>query len=206
MSKLKTDKKTVELLNRVKNGDGLAFEELNEKYRTVVEAASISALRSMERGGLAIGSEALDDLKQESSLALYRAAMSYDIEGDGKAVTFGLYAKICVRNALISELRRMGAAKRRADRAARRLAGERERSVRDNALGVESRIRLEAMLKESRQVLSDYEQNVLSEYINGRSVPEISEELKKSQKSVNNALYRIRTKLRNLAQEPDAKF
>ena len=100
----------------------------------------------------------------------------------------------------------MSAAKRRAERAVRRLADDREKASRDNTLGAESRIRLEALLEESRRVLSAYERNVLSEYVSGKTVPEISDELNKSQKSVNNALYRIRTKLRSLAGEPDTKF
>lgn len=201
-----SDEKTLALLARVKEGDELAFERLNEKYRTVVESATASALRSMEKAeGTALPGLS-DDLKQEAILALYRAAMSYDPDGDGKEVTFGLYAKICVRNALISELRRMGAAKRRADRAARRIADSRERVSRDNTLGVESRMRLEMVMRESRRILSEYEQKVLSEYVSGKTIAEISDELNKSLKSVNNALYRIRTKLRSLAQEPDAKF
>jgi RNA polymerase sporulation-specific sigma factor len=203
---LKRDDKILALLERVREGDELAFEQLNEKYRTVVESATASAVRSMERSGSSAGAESAEDLKQEASLALYRAAKSYDPEGDGKAVTFGLYAKICVKNALISELRRLGAAKRRADRAARRMESNIEKASRDNTLSVVSRMRLESLTKESRRVLSGYEQNVLSEYMSGKTVAEISDELNKSQKSVNNALYRIRTKLRNLAQEPDAKF
>ena len=203
---MKTDDKTLALLARVKDGDGLAFEQLNEKYSAVTNAASASALRYLERTHIPVGIDSADDLKQEAIIALYRAAMSYDPEGDGRAVTFGLYAKICIKNALISELRRRGAAKRRSDRVARRMQNRSEKASRDNTAVVESRLRLEALAKESRRVLSRYEQNVLSEYMSGKTVAEISDELNKSQKSVNNALYRIRTKLRSLAKEPDAKF
>lgn len=203
---MKTDDKTLALLARIREGDELAFEQLNEKYRTVTRSASLHVAKSMERSGGGVAEEFSEDLMQEATLALYRAAMSYDPDGDGKTVTFGLYAKICVKNALISELRRMSAAKRRAERAVRRLADDREKASRDNTLGAESRIRLEALLEESRRVLSAYERNVLSEYVSGKTVPEISDELNKSQKSVNNALYRIRTKLRSLAGEPDTKF
>lgn len=204
---LSTDTKTLELISLVKKGDGLAFDEINKKYRTVIESASASVLRSMERAGVSVGAETLDDLKQEARLALYRAAMKYDPDGNGKEVTFGLYAKICVRNALVSELRRMSAEKRRADRAAAKLnAEDGERPSRDNTLSIFAHMRLEAVVEESRRVLSRYEQRVLNEYISGKSVPEISEELNKPQKSVNNALYRIRVKLRSLAGTPDAKF
>lgn len=204
---MSTDSKTLELISRLKNGDAFAFEEINEKYRTVIESTSASVLRSMERAGISVGAETLDDLRQEARLALYRAALSYDPDGDGKAVTFGLYAKICARNALLSMLRRMSAEKRRADRAAARTVAEQgDNPSRNNTLNVLSHMRLEAVIEASSRVLSRYEQRVLSEYISGRSVPEISEELNKPQKSVNNALYRIRVKLRSLASEPDAKF
>jgi len=204
---LSTDTKTLELISRLQKGDGLAFEEINEKYRTVIESASVSVLRSVERAGISVGAETLDDLRQEARLALYRAATRYDPDGDGKKVTFGLYAKICVRNALVSELRRMNAEKRRADRAAAKLVSDGgERPSSDNTLGLFSQMKLEAVMEDSRRVLSRYEQRVLNEYISGSTIPEIAEELNKPQKSVNNALYRIRVKLRSLADAPDAKF
>ena len=86
-----------DLIKKVKNGDDVAFEMLAEVYAPVVEKIAGSVLRTVERQSLSAGGEIGEDLRQEARLALYRAAMSYDPEGDGQSVTFGLYAKICVK-------------------------------------------------------------------------------------------------------------
>lgn len=49
-------------------------------------------------------------------------------------------------------------------------------------------------LEKLETVLSPYERRVLREYISGKSVPEIAEDIGKTAKSVHNALFRIREK------------
>ena len=128
--------------------------------------------------------------------------MSYDPEGDGQSVTFGLYAKICVKNALISELRRMKAAKRRLDRMMKRELTDRE-SVCDNTTEIFDRLQVASLLKRSEDLLSGYEKRVIMCFAEGKSVTAIASELGKTNISVSNALYRIKSKLREL---PDEKY
>ena len=189
-----------DLIKKVKNGDDVAFEMLAEVYAPVVEKIAGSVLRTVERQSLSAGGEIGEDLRQEARFALYRAAMSYDPEGDGQSVTFGLYAKICVKNALISELRRMKAAKRRLDRMMKRELTDRE-SVCDNTTEVFDRIQVASLMKKSEDLLSGYEKRVLMCLAEGKNVTIIASELGKTNKSVSNALYRIKSKLRELPDE-----
>ncbi len=192
---MSTDEKILKLIKGTQEGDNLSFELLAEKYNSVVVSSSLSIAKSLEGAGLDASSEVIEDLQQEARLALYKAAMKYDAQGLGESVTFGLYAKICIKNCLISELRRRKAKKRREIRLAEAALRNEEKEV---ARAVLSKVELEAVLKDSRELLSRYELAVLMEYAEGNSVPEISEKFGKPQKSVNNALYRIRVKLRSL--------
>ena len=196
-----TDFETIELLRRVREGSGIAFEELSEKYNAVIESSAAKTARSMEKSGFGQAADVIDDLKQEARLALYKAAMRYDASGVGKEVTFGLFAKICVKNALISEVRRAAAKRRRHIKA--QAAEERMReavaSDRTESKAL-SHMELTELIGKSGSVLSQYEQTILKLYIQGKSTAEISEAVKRPPKSVSNALYRIKVKLKGLSE------
>jgi DNA-directed RNA polymerase specialized sigma24 family protein len=49
-----------------------------------------------------------------------------------------------------------------------------------------------------REVLSSYEKRIFEQYISGMSVKQISLNTDKTEKSVSNALYRIRVKIKDL--------
>lgn len=184
-----------ELIKKIKSGDDFAFEKLAQRYRGIIDSTTASVLRSIEKNSYPVGSETAEDLRQDARFALYRAAVTYDPDGDGQNVTFGLYAKICVRNALVSVLRRMGAAKRRADRLIAKVSSSSEGADHDNASAVLDRLRVEELMRGGLDRLSGYERRVLLSYAEGNSVSDIAVELGKSTKSVSNALYRIRVKL-----------
>ncbi len=191
---MSTDKKTLELLARICNGDELAFHTLTENYSSLIESVALSTAEYLGRTGIASPESTVDDLRQEARLALYRASLRYDDEGIGKKVTFGLYAKICMRNALTSEYRRLSAKKRRSDRL-RRASLDEARAVAD-VTDTSMELALEELLRCGGGELSRYEENVLRAYAEGKKIPAIAEELGRSIRSVNNALYRIRVKLK----------
>lgn len=191
---MSTDKKTLELLARIGNGDELAFHTLTENYSPLIESVALSTAEYLGRTGIASPESTVDDLRQEARLALYRASLRYDEEGIGKKVTFGLFAKICMRNALTSEYRRLSAKKRRSDRL-RRASLDEARAVAD-ATDTSMELALEELIRSGSGELSRYEENVLRAYAEGKKIPSIAEELGRSIRSVNNALYRIRVKLK----------
>lgn len=131
--------------------------------------------------------ESTDDLHQEALLAFYRAVKTYDTEKKG--VTFGLYAKICINNRMISILRRAGAENRR--KAAASLMKTSARTT-DRYFP-----ELDGVSEMMDRLLTKYEKKVLIMYIEGKSYKDIALTLGRNEKSVDNALFRARSKLRS---------
>lgn len=195
---------TEKLLKRVCEGDSYAFELLLERYRAVVDNGARFAAKELEASSLT-ADYSLDDLTQEARMALYRAAVSYDAKGFADSVTFGLYAKICIRNAMISSVRRAAAKRRRRESAALKdfLAsyGTRAQEAPDTAASDEPEEAVRELLSDARaESLSRYERDVLLLYLQGKSNSEIARSVGRDTKSVSNAIYRIKVKLRGLSK------
>ena len=118
---------------------------------------------------------------------------------DQSEVEFGLYAKICITNALISLMR-----------AHKRHETERPSDpLSDDYFVSDSEDPLRKILEQEsvkklyaviRKNLSDFEYRVWQLYMSGRSAGEIGKAVGRDEKSVSNAIYRIRVKLRGLLQ------
>ena len=177
-----TDEK--ELLARTAQGDEIAFTQLLERYAPLIRAAVSHFAPSFVT---VEGTPRLSDenLEQEARLALYRAACSYD--ENRVNVTFGLYAKICIRNALISELRRVHPRKRETTKPKEELPAAAK-------LFTETDGRTEALLRQTEALLSRYEISVFRLYLQGLPPRDIAKRLGKGEKSIYNALCRIRSK------------
>ena len=140
---------------------------------------------------------------KEALLALYKAARSYrseeqkagQKEGDGK-VTFGLYAKICIRNRVISYARKLNTEKKRAEKA---LEAEKKAVVGSFAdefsAAVESNSEIRRIFDENTTPL---EKQIFLMYLDKRSYKEIAQAVGKSEKSVDNAIYRVKSKIKKL--------
>lgn len=195
---------TQALLRRVNDGDSFAYELLAEKYGALVERAARSAARYLEEMST-LTEFSLEDLKQEAQLALYRAAKSYDAEKVSDNVTFGLYAKICIRNAMTSQIRRANSKRRRSEKAALEssllIDGDNVGDFFEHYGGtvVQNRSKGE-ILSDCEKLLSGYERDVFILYMQGKSNFEISRLTGRDTKSVSNALYRIKVKLKGLSK------
>ena len=176
------------LLESVKNGDSASFEALMSEYKALIESSVTRFAPSFDKAEEGIYDR--DDLRQMVSLALYKAAVSYD--GDKyDSVTFGLYAKICINNSMISSLRKLGARKRK--KTPTDMLGVNVRSFPDNV-----EFKPEDVSAELIKALSEYEQKVLNCVISGKSITDTADFLSRSEKSVRNAMYRIKAKLKGL--------
>ena len=174
------------LLAMVRNGDEDAFSALCDRFSPMLDA-----LLSQFSCGIAYEAEQA----QEARIALYRAALTY-ASADG-AVTFGLYARICVRNALISFLR---AHHKAADACSLDELGA--GFWRDDNSPLDALITAEAaadIYRRAKTVLSSFERRVFELYMEEQSVERMARELGKSEKSVRNAIQRVRAKLRGSA-------
>lgn len=173
-----SDGELPELMQRIQSGDQSSFDRLCEIYGPLLSGMSASADERYRK----YGSE-YEDLRQEAALALYKAAMSY--RTDQNEVTFGLYAKICIRNRLISAGRRLIR-----QYSAKTATVQKELAARTSS-GKAGIVRTPDLT-----VLSRFERRVYDLYIQGISYAQIAKTLGKPEKSVDNAIYRIRSKLR----------
>ncbi len=180
------------LLEKIKNGDDGAFDAIAEKYRKLTDASVKKFLPSFDIHGGENPSFGEEDLRQCVALALFRAAKTYDDKNDN--VSFGLYAKICINNALISALRKYKTERKRQSR----IKMNENKTSADpisSLIASEDNISLTALIKTE---LSDFEKSVFDLYIDDKSTREIAEILGRDEKSVSNALYRMKVKIKGL--------
>lgn len=167
------------LLLSIREGDQGSFESLCEQYNPMI----MSLIRGM-------GMER-DDAFSDALLALYRAALSFDIEQT--EVTFGLYARICVSRRLLDMHRSNGG------RAPLDDNFDVERISVDS--GIISRLEREEERQRlhscARRLLSEYEYSVFRLWLRGHRAAEIAEAMEADTKSVENAKARILKKLRD---------
>jgi RNA polymerase sporulation-specific sigma factor len=176
------------LIEKVRANDQAAFEQLLCKYTPLLDAA-VARFTNAERT-----KPYVDDLRQEAILVFYNAILNYDI--DNESVEFGLYAKICVTNALISQLRMLS--KIKTEQLTDEVEGAElsdESEPADRLIENESLKRIDSVIRGN---LSSLEYRVWCLYASGRTARDIAKLVGKSEKSVTNAIYRIRKKLRAL--------
>lgn len=170
------------LIWRLQTDDESAFEALKVQYEGLLHSQVSQVIGRIPNGEF-------DDLMQEASLALFHAAMRFDLTQDD--VTFGLYAKICIRNRLISVARRANKPKLPTTS----LTADEEPSASERKAARRSSFR---ELNEAAEVLlSSMEYAVFQLYLDGCSAAEIAKIMDKSPKSIDNAIYRMRKKLKD---------
>ena len=154
-----------------------------------------------------------EDLIQEGMVGLLSAIREYDPQ---KTASFRTYAEVCVKNRLFSAVKAAARDKHtplnnsvsfetplfcgNGDRYAYRASVQHLEDPEEIFLSREAfRERMEALMGQ----LSGFEANVLRLYLTGLSYSEIAAEVKKSPKSVDNAVQRIRRKLAQQSSSGD---
>ena len=180
-----TKAETIHLLADARDGSSKALAELISMYEPLTE----SLLKKYFRSELPF--DDLEDVRQEMLIVFCNAVMTYNPEQ--RDVEFGLYAKICMERGLVSLLRAMK----------KRLVieqmpeNEALHNVGDDPAGQvaesESIAELWKLIKEN---LSDYENKVWNLHLSGHSSAATADMLGRDVKSIDNALCRIRVKLR----------
>ena len=188
------DTETRQLIVAAKAGDEDAFEALLSQYEPLID----SMVRSLS-GDSASTVDGYDDLRQEATIGFYRALMKFDPAQT--EVSFGLFAKICIRNLLLSCLR-----KQRAYGQPLLLEDDAMLQACEDTADLAGQLAEEEAYAElSHKIhaaLSAYENQIWWLYLSGRTAKEISLSLGKSERSVQNAIYRIRRKLRTVIPNP----
>lgn len=172
-----TEEKIGELVAATRHGDPSAFSELLSVYRPLI-------LSQIERFSTVADR---DDLMQDASLALYRAALCYRSE---VGTTFGAFARVCISHALVSSLRKFATLPDAPLPEDLGFKGEEplERMI--------QRETVKDLYKLAEECLSEYEKTVFLRYIHGYTPRTIAPLVGRSEKSVSNAIARMLSKLR----------
>lgn len=176
--RLFVEKQLKDLVAASRAGDSEAFGTLVEMYQPLLRSLCENSPESEQ-----------DDAMQEAIIALFAAVRSYDFEKKG--VTFGLYAKICVKNRLISHHRRISQTV--VDEFSEPLPEMQDPE--QEAIANESYRELLLLID---RTLTPFELSVFKPYVLGKSMQEIAAMLGTNAKAVDNAVCRIKKKIKKL--------
>ena len=188
-----------ELIVLFRDGDQEAMEKLLNKYKEMV----LRKAKSM----YILGGDS-DDLIQEGMLGLFKAVRDYDC---GRDASFRTFAQLCVTRQLYTAVKASSRKKHIPLNTAISLSrpvredGEEDEEFLDcleadassnpevYLIGQEEMERLEEKIEKE---LSPFEKQVLELHLTGMGYVEIAHVLNRDEKSTDNALQRIRTKLK----------
>ena len=189
--------KDEELISRFKNGESEILDYLMEKYKNMV--------RKKARTMFLIGGEN-DDLIQEGMIGLFKAVRDYQPDRDAAFQTF---ASICVDRQIYIAIQSSNRQKHQPLNSYISLSeqdGENEEHLGDNwGENPESIIidqeNVQDLEQEITATLSPMENQVLEYYLAGNGYGEIAQIMGKTPKSIDNALQRIRIKIREQLEQ-----
>lgn len=175
-----------ELVSRIQEGSSEDMDLLMERYKGQV--------RQYARTLYLMGGDS-DDMIQEGMLGLFKAIRDYQPQ---KGVAFASFARLCIRRQLYTAVQAAGRQKHAPLNTYVELSEELE-ALREESSPEElliARESLEGLKQEIRKKLSPLERKILKSYMRGRSYEQIAAEVGRPPKSVDNAMQRIRRKLR----------
>lgn len=197
----------IEILKKARGGDEVALNELMSRYKPLVTRVSRKYF---------LANAESSDLLQEGMIGLFKAYRNYDEKSN---TTFKTFATLCItrqiQQALTHDARQKNIpmqAYLSINNQGKVLLCENEDiddSNEENGFYIEARelspeetVLFREKLQETGQVidklLSPLEKRVLGSYISGHNYQEISKIMNKQPKSIDNALQRIKIKLRDL--------
>ena len=195
---------TKELLEKAQRGDGDAMTALLEKYKSMV--------RALARPLFLIDGEQ-DDLVQEGMIGLFKAIQTYDGE---KGAAFESFANTCIRGQLYTAVKKSNRKKNQplntyislysvenGDESADQDGGfVIDKTVPDWQNNPERIVVGREYQRDFREKvyrhLSKMEMQVLDLFLQGLTYQEIAARLDKAPKSIDNALQRIKGKIKHL--------
>lgn len=157
-----------------------AYSELISRYLpSIRRLARIYTKSSADR----------DDLVSEGILGLMNAVNTFSAD---RGASFSTYAGVCVNNRMMTSLKKSARIQRR-EESLESLEASGESSPEKIILDREA---LSEIFSEISDNLTDLERTVISRYLSGASYADIAGELGTDKKAVDNALARVRRKLR----------
>lgn len=186
-----------EIINLIQQGDVEALEYIINKYKIIVLAKAKSYFL--------IGADR-EDIIQEGMIGLYKAIRDYR---DDKNASFRVFAELCVTRQIITAIKTATRQKHMPLNSYVSLdksvyEEDSEKTLVETMVGPATVEPENVVLQQEQQdyielkmseVLSELEQRVLALYLDGQSYGEISEQLDRHVKSIDNALQRVKRKL-----------
>lgn len=195
----------IELIMRSRDGNDEVTDYLMEKYKDLV--------RSKARSMYILGADN-DDLIQEGMIGLFKAIRDYDA---GRDASFYTFAELCISRQIYTAVQASRRQKHIPLNNYISLYGNTSDSNKEDekylidALQQSGSLSPEEMIIDRENVkgleqkieesLSPFEKQVLDLYITGRSYVQIAKILGKDEKSTDNALSRLKTKIKKILKE-----
>ncbi|MDD2260999.1 MAG: sigma-70 family RNA polymerase sigma factor [Clostridia bacterium] len=194
------DNSLEQLINKAKNGDVIAMDVLLKKYSYLV--------RKRANGLFLIGADK-DDLLQEGMIGLFKAVISYNEEKDA---SFDTFASLCINRQMISAIRGANRYKHKLLNEYISIYSDENQqetqyavSIPDNKFNPENIITqeetIEHILSKISSRLSKMESDVFDLLIEGQTITFMCKTLEKDAKSIDNAIQRVKNKVRNILKE-----
>lgn len=180
------------LIRRLKEGESAIADYLMEKYKGLVKKKA--------RAMFLMGGDT-DDLIQEGMIGLFKAVRDYQPD---REASFQSFANLCIDRQIYSAIKSSNRQKHQPLNTYVSLSSsETEEDFRDTYAEHDNpesilidRENVSALENEMEKSLSSLENRVLHLYLEGNSYTEIAEILGKTPKSIDNALRRIRKKIK----------
>lgn len=199
MKEMYKDLSDEELIARYMDGDSAVVDYLMDKYKYLVR---------MQAGNMFLLGADHEDLLQEGMIGLFKAVRDYD---PGRDASFLTFAKLCISRQIFTAVEASNRHKHAPLNSYTSLSAEdseqykeaRERLIKMTAIESpeemmidrENMEQLEEMLREE---LSPLEKQVLDLYFIGMSTREIAAILGRTEKATDNALQRLKGKLKKV--------
>ena len=189
-----------ELIDRIRQGESQITDYIMEKYKNLV--------RKKAKSMYILGADN-DDLIQEGMIGLFKAVRDYDA---GRDASFYTFADLCVSRQMYNAVQASRREKHAPLNSYISLYEDMAETEEDGAMELvnviasnietnpeqifidkENVAQIEAIIEKE---LSSFEKQVLDLYITGMAYSQIAKVLERNEKSTDNALQRLKTKLR----------
>lgn len=188
------------LIERLRDGESTIVDYIMNKYKYLV--------RSKAKAMYILGADT-EDLIQEGMIGLFKAVRDYDC---GRDASFFTFAELCISRQMYTAVQASQRKKHAPLNTYISLYGEQKEREEGTPLeeilssGARSnpetlfldKERMEYLEGEIDKELSPFEKQVLDLYLTGMSYSQIAKVLGKEEKSTDNALQRVKTKIRKI--------
>ena len=194
-----------ELIEQLRDGENAVMDYIMDKYKFLV--------RSKAQAMYILGADT-EDLIQEGMIGLFKVVRDYDC---GRDASFYTFADLCISRQMYTAVQASRRKKHAPLNTYVSLYGERKEMEEGTALqeilstgqgsDPESlfldKERMEYLEGEIQRELSTFEKQVLDLYLTGMTYSQIAKVLGKEEKSTDNALQRVKSKMKKILKNED---